>query len=54
MLQITIQGLGFGRSIDIDMLKTFGVTLEFIEVRELINNALSFTVDEANACFFVL
>ena len=35
----TPQGFGFGRALDTDMLKAFGVRLESIEVRELINKA---------------
>lgn len=42
----TPQGFGFGRALDIDLLKVFGVTLESIEVRELINNAKGFSDEE--------
>lgn len=45
----TPQGFGFGRALDIDMLKVFGVTLESIEVRELINNAKSFSDEECES-----
>lgn len=38
----TPQGFGFGRGNDLDMLKTFGVTLHSIEARELIDTAKSF------------
>lgn len=43
----TPQGFGFGRALDAQMLKTFGVTLESIEARELIDKAKSFSEDEA-------
>ncbi len=48
LLQVghTPQGFGFGRALDADMLKTFGVTLSSIEARELIENAKSYTADE--------
>ncbi|WP_367567334.1 fucose isomerase [Lacrimispora sp.] len=42
----TPQGFGFGRALDIDMLNTFGVTLESIEARELIDNAKNYTEEE--------
>ena len=45
----TPQGFGFGRALDMDMLKTFGVTLESVEVRELIKLAKSYTDEEAAA-----
>ncbi|MBO5494642.1 MAG: fucose isomerase [Eubacterium sp.] len=35
----TPQGFGFGRGLDLEMLRTFGVTLLSIEARELINKA---------------
>lgn len=42
----TPQGFGFGRALDIDMLKYFGITLDSIEARELIDKAKSFTDEE--------
>ena len=42
----TPQGFGFGRALDAEMLKTFGVTLESIEARELIDKAKNFSDDE--------
>jgi len=45
----TPQGFGFGRALDMDMLKTFGVTLESVEVRELIKLAKSYSDEEAGA-----
>ena len=42
----TPQGFGFGRALDADMLKTFGVRLVSIEARELIDKAKSFTDEE--------
>lgn len=38
----TPQGFGFGRALDAEMMHTFGVTLESIEARELINRAKSY------------
>ena len=48
LLQVghTPQGFGFGRALDADMLHVFGVTLESIEARELIDAAKSYS-DEA-------
>lgn len=43
----TPQGFGFGRGLDADMLKTFGVRLESIEARELIDKAKGYTGEEA-------
>lgn len=43
----TPQGFGFGRGLDADMLKTFGVRLESIEARELIDRAKGYTEEEA-------
>lgn len=43
----TPQGFGFGRGLDADMLKTFGVRLESIEARELIDRAKGYTGEEA-------
>lgn len=42
----TPQGFGFGRAMDADMLKVFGVRLESIEARELIEKAKSFSDEE--------
>lgn len=42
----TPQGFGFGRALDIEMLKTFGVTLTSIEARELIDNAKRFSDED--------
>jgi L-fucose isomerase-like protein len=42
----TPQGFGFGRAMDLDMRKTFGVQLTSIEVRELIDRAKRYS-DEA-------
>ena len=39
----TPQGFGFGRALDSEMLKTFGVRLESIEARELIEKAKAYT-----------
>ena len=42
----TPQGFGFGRALDAEILSTFGVTLEAIEARELINKAKTFSDEE--------
>lgn len=42
----TPQGFGFGRAQDAEMLKTFGVRLESIEARELIEKAKGYTDEE--------
>lgn len=42
----TPQGFGFGKATDIEILKTFGVTLNSIESRELIDIANSFSDDD--------
>lgn len=42
----TPQGFGFGRAMDAEMLKYFGVRLESIEARELIDKAKAFTDEE--------
>ena len=42
----TPQGFGFGRAMDTDMMKYFGVTLDSIEARELINKAKAYTDEE--------
>ena len=39
----TPQGFGFGRAMDLDLLEKFGVRLESIEARELIDRAKGFT-----------
>lgn len=45
----TPQGFGFGRALDAEMLKTFGVTLESIEARELIDKAKAFSDEDVKA-----
>ena len=45
----TPQGFGFGRALDAEMLSTFGVRLESIEARELINKAKDYTDAECEA-----
>lgn len=45
----TPQGFGFGRALDAELLKHFGVTLEAIEARELIEKAKSFSDEECEA-----
>ena len=42
----TPQGFGFGRGLDAEMMKNFGVTLESIETRELIDIAKTYTEEE--------
>ena len=42
----TPEGFGFGRALDTDMLRTFGVELTAIEARELIDLAKSYTDEE--------
>jgi len=42
----TPQGFGFGRALDLDLLKNFGITLESIESRELIDIAKGYSDDE--------
>lgn len=42
----TPQGFGFGRAMDIDMLNIFGVTMDSIEARELIQKAKGYTEKE--------
>ena len=48
LLQVghTPQGFGFGRALDADMRKVFGVTLESIEARELIDTAKGYSDEE--------
>ena len=43
----TPEGFGFGRALDIELLKNFGAALESVESRELINRAKSYTDEEA-------
>ena len=42
----TPQGFGFGRALDVDMLKTFGVRMESVEARELIDKAKAFSDED--------
>ena len=42
----TPQGFGFGRALDADLLKNFGVTLESIEARELIDMAKGYSDED--------
>ncbi|MBQ4245065.1 MAG: fucose isomerase, partial [Clostridia bacterium] len=48
LLQVghTPQGFGFGRALDLEALKTFGVTVNSIEARELIDKAKTFTDED--------
>lgn len=43
----TPQGFGFGRALDLELLKNFGVTLESIEARELIDRAKAVSEEDA-------
>ena len=45
----TPQGFGFGRALDAEMLSVFGVRLESIEARELINKAKEYTDEDCAA-----
>ncbi|MDO4623444.1 MAG: fucose isomerase [Eubacteriales bacterium] len=45
----TPQGFGFGRALDTELLRTFGVALEAIEARELINKAKSYSDEDCAA-----
>lgn len=45
----TPQGFGFGRALDAELMSVFGVTLEAIEARELIERAKGYTVEECGA-----
>ncbi len=47
----TPEGFGFGRALDVDMMKTFGSKLISIEARELIDKAKAYTDDEAQPYF---
>ena len=42
----TPQGFGFGRALDAELMKTFGVELEAIEARELIDQAKAYADEE--------
>ena len=42
----TPQGFGFGRALDSELMNSFGVELDAIEARELIDNAKSYTDEE--------
>ena len=46
----TPQGFGFGRALDSELMNAFGVELEAIEARELIDAAKSYTDEECAAC----
>lgn len=46
----TPQGFGFGRALDADLMKVFGVTLEAVEARELIDRAKSYGEKECTSC----
>ena len=41
---------GFGRALDSELMRAFGVTLDSIEARELIDKAKSFTDEECAPC----
>lgn len=45
----TPQGFGFGRAMDTDLLRTFGVTLESFEARELMEQARACSDEDAEA-----
>lgn len=45
----TPQGFGFGRALDAEIMSTFGVTLEAIEARELIEKAKGYTAEDCAA-----
>ena len=51
LLQVghTPQGFGFGRALDGDLLRTFGVTAESVEARELIGKAKGYADSEIDA-----
>lgn len=46
----TPEGFGFGRALDSELLSAFGVTLESIEARELIDRAKAYTPEECEPC----
>lgn len=45
----TPQGFGFGRALDAELMHSFGVTLDSIEARELIDKAKSYTDEECDS-----
>lgn len=45
----TPQGFGFGRALDAELMSAFGVTLESIEARELIDKAKTYTDKECDS-----
>lgn len=45
----TPQGFGFGRALDAELMHAFGVTLESIEARELIDRAKAYTDEECQS-----
>lgn len=45
----TPQGFGFGRALDLELMTKFGVELESIEARELIEKAKSYTAEECRS-----
>ena len=45
----TPQGFGFGRALDMEMMTTFGATLNSIEARELIDKAKTFTEEDVKS-----
>lgn len=45
----TPQGFGFGRALDAELMHAFGVTLESIEARELIDKAKAYTDEECQS-----
>ena len=45
----TPQGFGFGRALDLEMLENFGVTLDSIEARELIDRAKTYSDADVEA-----
>ncbi len=44
----TPQGFGFGRALDAELMSRFGVTLESIEARELIEKAKAYSVEDCS------
>lgn len=46
----TPQGFGFGRALDAELMSRFGVTLEAIEARELIEKAKGYSDEECESC----
>ncbi len=45
----TPEGFGFGRATDIDLLSVFGVSLNSVETREMMNRAMSYSKDDIAA-----